>query len=342
MLNLFRWCIPCRGVLWRSPACAQPPQPPPPAPPAQAPAKPGADTTVSDSREGSNNQKDWHFIGHVEMDQGSDTKIYADDVRMYTGRQPRARDRQRRVRAGRQPDLRRTRRVRHRNAARHLLQRHRLLHRQASQAAAAARRRDARRRRWSVRSTVVIFFGEKIEKIGPKKYRITNGGFSTCVAADAALGSARRHGHPERRSLHDADQRGAARERRADVLHADPVLPDQARRSRHRLPDTDLRLVDAARPIACTTRSSGRSTAARTRRSCTTGYSKTGQGFGSEYRYNAGTGDGNIRAYLDDQHATTYTDDLGNSRPHRRGTQLRDPRQRQPAAARSTCGRAPA
>jgi lipopolysaccharide assembly outer membrane protein LptD (OstA) len=29
--------------------------------------------------------------------------------------------------------------------------------------------------------TDVYFFGETIEKIGPKKYRITNGGFSTCV-----------------------------------------------------------------------------------------------------------------------------------------------------------------
>jgi len=27
----------------------------------------------------------------------------------------------------------------------------------------------------------VYFFGERVEKIGPKKYRITNGGFSTCV-----------------------------------------------------------------------------------------------------------------------------------------------------------------
>ena len=26
-----------------------------------------------------------------------------------------------------------------------------------------------------------MFFGEKIEKIAPKKYRITNGGFSTCM-----------------------------------------------------------------------------------------------------------------------------------------------------------------
>jgi lipopolysaccharide assembly outer membrane protein LptD (OstA) len=29
--------------------------------------------------------------------------------------------------------------------------------------------------------TSVIFFGEKIEKIGPKEYKITNGGFSTCT-----------------------------------------------------------------------------------------------------------------------------------------------------------------
>src|SRR3954467_12456547 len=82
MLNLFRWCTSLSFVLWAASAFAQPPQPAAPAP---QPAKPGADTTVSDSREGSNNQKDWHLIGHLEMDQGSDTKIYADDVRLYTG-----------------------------------------------------------------------------------------------------------------------------------------------------------------------------------------------------------------------------------------------------------------
>ena len=68
-------------------------------------------------------------------------------------------------------------------------------------------------------------------------------------AADAALGSARRHGHPERRSLHPADQRGAERQGRADVLSAGPVLPDQARGSRDRLSDSDLRQLDAARPV---------------------------------------------------------------------------------------------
>src|SRR5262249_35124457 len=33
----------------------------------------------------------------------------------------------------------------------------------------------------SSQETVVYFFGETVEKVGPKKYKITKGGFSTCV-----------------------------------------------------------------------------------------------------------------------------------------------------------------
>jgi hypothetical protein len=47
--------------------------------------------------------------------------------------------------------------------------------------------------------TCVPFFGEG-RKIGPKKCRITKGGFHL-RAADAALGSARRHGDAQHRSL---------------------------------------------------------------------------------------------------------------------------------------------
>ena len=60
-------------------ARAQPPVPPPAQPPSQTPV---VDSTKSDSREGTNQQKDWHFIGHVEFDQ-KDTKIYADDAWYY-------------------------------------------------------------------------------------------------------------------------------------------------------------------------------------------------------------------------------------------------------------------
>jgi lipopolysaccharide assembly outer membrane protein LptD (OstA) len=67
-------------------AAGQAPQRPPA--PATAPASPSvAETTASDRREATNDQKDWHFIGHVEMDrdpQGA-SKIYADDVWLYMG-----------------------------------------------------------------------------------------------------------------------------------------------------------------------------------------------------------------------------------------------------------------
>ena len=61
-------------------------------------------------------------------------------------------------------------------------------------------------------------------------------------------------------------------------------------------------------------------------------YSKTGQGVGGEYRYNFGGGsDGNLRRYLLDQQAI----DLRRRRQTcTRRAQLRDPRRRQPAAAR--------
>jgi len=94
MLNLFQSVSLRRASASRLQRSPQPVAPP--AQPAQTPALaippvtvaapgPVAETTVSDRREGSNDQKDWHFIGHVEMDRGGDTKIYAQDVWVYTG-----------------------------------------------------------------------------------------------------------------------------------------------------------------------------------------------------------------------------------------------------------------
>ena len=59
------------AVLWVTDARAQ-----------QRVTAPVAETTISESRELSNN-KDWHFIGKVEMGRG-DTTIYADDVRVLS------------------------------------------------------------------------------------------------------------------------------------------------------------------------------------------------------------------------------------------------------------------
>src|SRR5262249_15128045 len=53
--------------------------------------------------------------------------------------------------------------------------------------------------------------------------------------------------------------------------------------------------------------------------------SKTGQGGGTEYRYNVGSGDGNIRAYVDDRQAVTYvlSDGLTSSSPAERSYDIR-------------------
>lgn len=169
MLNNFRAFSALCFVLFASSAAAQlvaQPAPPPAATPASR--APVTETTVSRSREASNNQKDWHFIGDVEMDRGDDTKIYADDVWAYTGEN-------RAIATGN------------------------VVFAQGNNRIAAERAEFDTESKlgtfynaWGLASvkapppmigqeTVVYFFGEKIEKIGPKKCRITNGGFSTCV-----------------------------------------------------------------------------------------------------------------------------------------------------------------
>ena len=191
------------------------------------------------------------------------------------------------------------------------------------------------------RTTIVYFFGDTVEKVGPKKYKITNGGFIDLRAADAALGPARRHGDPERRSLHAAEERGPEREGRADVLPADPVLPDQEGRPRDRLPDSDLRHRRRCAASRSTTRSSGRSTAARTRRSCTTGSRRSARASAaSTATTSAAASNGNI---------TRATISISTRRPTRRRTARRRlPGERsyeirgsaEPGAAAAACARA--
>ena len=75
----------------------------------------------------------------------------------------------------------------------------------------------------------------------PKKYKITNGGFSTCVqptprwdlSADTIVLNVD--------SLHAAPERGLEREGRAVLYLPVLVLPDQGRRAGDRLSDADLR-----------------------------------------------------------------------------------------------------
>ena len=114
------------------------------------------------------------------MDSGGDTKVYADDVMMYTGenrRSPPATSSSRRATTASPPSTPsstpKTRLGTFYNATGFST---------VKPPKAQPPRPGAMAPPPVVgQDTVVIFFGEKIEKIGPKKYRITNGGFSTCV-----------------------------------------------------------------------------------------------------------------------------------------------------------------
>ena len=307
MPNLFRWCTSLSFVLWAASAFAQPPQPAPPAPP----PKPGADTTVSDSREGSNNQKDWHFIGHVEMDQGSDTKIYADDVRLYT-------ENNKAVATGNVVFAQGDNRISAEHAEFDTETKLGTFYNATGFSTVKPPKPQPPRPGVMTpppvvgQETVVIFFGEKIEKIGPKKFRITNGGFSTCSQPtprwDLNAGTVilnvdhyttltnavlRVKGVPMFYTpyLYYPTKRG---DRATGILI--PTYGASSLRGQS-LHNAFFWAIDRSQDATF----------------LYDYYSKTGQGFGSQYRYNAGTGDGNIRAYLDDQHGASYTDDLGNT-----------------------------
>ena len=307
MLNFPRACFLLSCVSIAAAAYAQAPQPPAAAPaPAQAPgpARPVTETTVSDSREGSNNQKDWHFIGHVEMDRAGDTKIYADDVLVHTGENQAIAtgnvvfaQGDNRISAERAEFDTETRLGTFYNAS----------------GFSTVKPPKAQPARTGVvappmvgQETVVIFFGEKIEKIGPKKYRITNGGFSTCMQPtprwDLHAGTVILNVD------HYTVLTNAVLRVKGVPMFYTPILYYPTKR--------EDRATGFLMPTYGSSSLRGQSihngffwAIDRSQDATITHdwFSKTGQGVGSEYRYNAGTGDGNISAHLDDQHATTYT-----------------------------------
>jgi LPS-assembly protein len=321
MLNLIRSLSLVTLVCLSGPALAQQAAPPAAAPPvlplaqAAAPVAPATvpitERTVSDSREGANNQKDWHFIGHVEMDRDPKgiSKIFADDVRVST-------DENHAIATGNvvmtQGDNRITAERADFDTETHLgtfynawgLASVKPSKPQAPRPGAIAMPTMVGQ------ETVVYFFGEKIEKIGPKKYRITNGGFSTCVQPtprwDLHAGTV----------ILNVDhytfmKNAVLRVKGVPMLYT-PYMYYPTKK--------EDRATGILIPTYGSSTLRGQSIhnaffwAINRSQDATVFYdwfSKTGQGIGSEYRYNDGTGDGNIRAYLDDQHAATYTQDNG-------------------------------
>ena len=274
-----------------------------------APARPVTETTVSDSREGSNNQQDWHFIGHVEMDRAGDTKIFADDVMANTGTN-------KAIATGNVVFAQGNNRISAERAEFDTETRLGTFYNAWGLASVKPPPPQAPRPGAIAaptivgQETVVYFFGEKIEKIGPKKYRITNGGFSTCVQPtprwDLHAGTVILN------MDHYTFMKNAVMRVKGVPMFYMPFMYYPTKR--------EDRATGFLIPTYGASSLRGQSIhnaffwAIDRSQDATVlhdWFSQTGQGVGSEYRYNVGTGDGNIRAYLDDKHATTYTLDDG-------------------------------
>ena len=131
--------------------------------------------------------------------------------------------------------------------------------------------------RFGTQEPDVYFYGETIEKIGEDKYRVTKGGFTTCVQPkprwELVSGSVMLnldHYAFLKNSLFRS-------EGRPDSLLPGLLLSDQQGRPLHRHPDPGVRIIDHQGPHCSAMRSSGRSTAATMRRSCTTGSRRPGR-----------------------------------------------------------------
>ena len=94
---------------------------------------------------------------------------------------------------------------------------------------------------------------------------------------------------------------------------ADPLLPDERRGTRHRIPDSHLRHLDDSRTVHSQRVLLGNQPQPG-RNLFYDWFSKAGNGTGGEYRYNMGRGnDGRLTMYSLDQKATTLTNSDGST-----------------------------
>jgi LPS-assembly protein len=158
--------------------------------------------------------------------------------------------------------------------------------------------------------TDVYFFGDLVEKIGPKKYKISNGGFSTCVQPTP------------RWDLHAGTvvlnidhytmlKQAIFNVKGVPMLYV-PLLyyptNEQGRATGFLIPTYGSSSVRGQSIHNAFFWAIDRSQDATFMHDW---YSKTGQAFGSEYRYALATGDGNVRAqYLEDR-GSESTDGIG-------------------------------
>jgi LPS-assembly protein len=162
--------------------------------------------------------------------------------------------------------------------------------------------------------TDVYFFGEKIEKIGFKKYRISNGGFSTCVQPtprwDLSAGTI----------VLNVDNytllRNAILSVKGVPMFYLPLMyyptKEEERATGFLIPTYGMSTVRGQSISNAFFWAINRSHDATLMHDW---YSTTGQGVGTEYRYNLGGGsDGSFDAYMLDEHQAAYVQPNGSVR----------------------------
>jgi len=172
----------------------------------------------------------------------------------------------------------------------------------------------------SNQDTDVYFAGEVVEKIGPRKYKITKGGFTTCVQP-----TPRWELHADTVVLnieHYTFLRNAVFNVKGVPLLYTPVMYYPTKK--------DDRATGFLLPTIGSTTLRGESihnaffwvlNRSQDATFLHDWFSKTGQGYGSEYRYNYGaTETGYLRAYTLREHSAEYVLDDGTVTPNPGGT----------------------
>jgi|RhiMetdeSRZDD1v2_1073273.scaffolds.fasta_scaffold15611_3 LPS-assembly protein len=280
--------------------------------PPATPAPNTPETVSSDRREYTNDQKNAHYIGHVEIAR-SDGTIYADDAMIYG-------DENKTIATGNVLMTQGNNRLAAERAEFDTKTGLGTFYHAWGIASVQPPRQQSARPGAAIpqvigQETNVYFFGDKVEKLGPKKYRITNGGFSTCVQP-----TPRWELHADTVTLnvdHYTLLRNAIFSVKGVPMLYTPFLYYPTKRDDratgfliptygqttirgHQIHDAFFWAIDRSQDATF----------------FHDWYSKTGQGVGSEYRYNMGIGsDGNIRTYLLNQHATTYAQADGSVNP---------------------------
>jgi LPS-assembly protein len=261
---------------------------------------PRTDNTIAD-RHDVINDREHHYTGNVEFESG-DSKLYADDVWFYV-------DQNRAVAAGNVVFRQGTNQISADRADFDTKTRQGTFYNASGFATAQPQRRapapgGAALPPRTGQDTIVYFFGETVEKIGPKKYKITSGGFTTCVQPTP------------RWDLHagtivlNIDNytflKNAVMNVKGVPLFYLPILyyptKKEDRATGFLLPtygNTTLRGHQFHNEFFWAINRSQDATIMHD------WYSKTGQGAGTEYRYDFGGGaTGNLRAHLDQQTTT--------------------------------------